>query len=115
MNEFKTNNQELLSLIDEWEPKLLTLSEDIITIRQNSQNRTIKQIIGHMIDSASNNTHRIVHMQVFTVKKFSGEPTPSSEVEEIAWITSKNEQKLSLGSIFEHEVIPSLKAQNSID
>jgi hypothetical protein len=24
--------------------------------------RTIKQIVGHMIDSASNNTHRIVHL-----------------------------------------------------
>jgi hypothetical protein len=61
--EFKTNNQTLLSLIDEWEPKLLNLSDDIMTNRKNSQNRTIKQIVGHMIDSASNNTHRIVHMQ----------------------------------------------------
>ncbi|RPH32668.1 MAG: DinB family protein [Bacteroidales bacterium] len=63
MNEFKTNNQELLSLIGEWEPKLLALSDDTITNKQNSQNRTIKQIVGHMIDSASNNTHRIVHLQ----------------------------------------------------
>ncbi len=63
MNEFKKNNQELLSLIDEWEPKLLQLPEDMITKRRNSQNRTIKQIVGHMVDSASNNTHRIIHMQ----------------------------------------------------
>src|SRR5574344_3049926 len=63
MTEFNANNQELLQLIEEWEPRLLTLSEDIITNRRNSQNRTIKQIVGHMIDSASNNTHRIVHMQ----------------------------------------------------
>ncbi len=63
MNEFEKNNQELLSLIDEWEPKLLHLPEDIVAKRQNSQNRTIKQIVGHMIDSASNNTHRIVHLQ----------------------------------------------------
>ena len=63
MNEFKTNNQELLSLIEVWEPKLFAISEDILTTRKNSQNRTIKQIVGHMIDSASNNTHRIVHLQ----------------------------------------------------
>lgn len=63
MNEFKTNNQELLSLIEVWEPKLSAISEDILTTRKNSQNRTIKQIVGHMIDSASNNTHRIVHLQ----------------------------------------------------
>lgn len=63
MNDFKVNNQELLSLIEEWEPRLLALSENVITTRRNSQNRTIKQIVGHMVDSASNNTHRIVHLQ----------------------------------------------------
>ena len=63
MKEFNESNKELLLLIDEWEPKLTTLSKDIISNRFNSQNRTIKQIVGRMIDSASNNTHRIVHMQ----------------------------------------------------
>ncbi len=63
MKEFKANNQELFSLIEEWEPRLLNLSEEMITTRFNSQNRTIKQIVGHMIDSASNNTHRTVHLQ----------------------------------------------------
>jgi len=32
-------------------------------ITENHQNRNIKQIVGHMIDSASNNTHRIIHLQ----------------------------------------------------
>lgn len=63
MNEFYANNQDLLRLINEWEPKLSALSKDIITNRRNGQNRTIKQIVGHMIDSASNNIHRIVHLQ----------------------------------------------------
>lgn len=63
MDEFTKNNLELLTLINEWEPELLNLSAEIISERQNSQNRTIKQIVGHMIDSASNNTHRIVHLQ----------------------------------------------------
>jgi len=63
MNEFTANNQELLHLVDVWEPKLLALSEDVIANRRNSQNRTIKEIVGHMIDSASNNTHRIIHLQ----------------------------------------------------
>jgi hypothetical protein len=63
MNEFNANNQELLQLISEWEPLLMNLSEYIITNRRNSQNRTIKQIVGHMVDSASNNTHRIIHLQ----------------------------------------------------
>jgi uncharacterized damage-inducible protein DinB len=63
MDEFNKNNQEMLKLIEEWEPKLKKLSQDIISERRNSQNRTIKQIVGHMVDSASNNIHRIVHLQ----------------------------------------------------
>jgi len=63
MNEFITNNQALLDLIEIWEPKLSALSENAVTVRRNSQNRNIKQIVGHLVDSASNNTHRIVHLQ----------------------------------------------------
>lgn len=63
MNEFERNNQELLSLVEEWELKLLSLSEEVLTKKENSQHRTIKQIVGHMIDSATNNIHRIVHLQ----------------------------------------------------
>ena len=63
MNEFEAINQELLRLIDEWEPILSRLPEDVLKERRNRQNRTVKQILGHMIDSASNNTHRIIHLQ----------------------------------------------------
>ncbi len=31
--------------------------------RKNSQHRTIRQILGHLADSASNNLHRIIHLQ----------------------------------------------------
>lgn len=61
--EFEPTVKGIQSLIDEWEPKLLALKDDVITKKRNSQNRTIKGIAGHMIDSASNNTHRIVHLQ----------------------------------------------------
>ncbi len=67
MQKFQNNNQELLRLIEIWEPKLIQLTEEIITNRRNSQSRTIKQIIGHMIDSASNNTHRIIICNIRTV------------------------------------------------
>ncbi len=63
MNEFRTNNQELLDLIEIWEPRFLALSENDVTVRRNHQKRNIKQIVGHLVDSASNNTHRIVHLQ----------------------------------------------------
>jgi hypothetical protein len=63
MNEFKKNNEELLGLLEEWVPKLLALPEDTLSKRRNRQGRSIKQIVGHMVDSASNNIHRIVHLQ----------------------------------------------------
>lgn len=63
MIEFELNNKELLRLVNEWELRLLNLPEEVIGNRRNIQNRTIKQIVGHMVDSASNNTHRIIHLQ----------------------------------------------------
>jgi hypothetical protein len=63
MKEFDPVCNEIIALVNEWEPILGKLSEDIISKRRNSQNRSIKQILGHIIDSASNNTHRIVHLQ----------------------------------------------------
>jgi len=63
MNEFAEISRELVKLIDEWEPILSHLPDEILTERRNRQNRTIKQILGHLIDSASNNTHRIIHLQ----------------------------------------------------
>ncbi|MBK5722944.1 DinB family protein [Dysgonomonas sp. Marseille-P4677] len=62
-NSFESNNQDLINLLNEWEVKLLALPIEVITLRNNKQQRTIKQIVGHLIDSASNNTHRIVHLQ----------------------------------------------------
>jgi hypothetical protein len=63
IKEFEPITNEIISLIDIWEIKLLRLPASVITDRRNSQNRTIKQILGHLIDSASNNTHRIIHLQ----------------------------------------------------
>jgi len=63
IKEFEPVVQGLLQLVPEWESRLSVLPNEVITERRNGQNRTIKQIVGHMIDSASNNTHRIVHLQ----------------------------------------------------
>lgn len=54
---------EITSIIESWEPKLLELNDLILNSGRNSQNRTIKQILGHLIDSTSNNTHRVIHLQ----------------------------------------------------
>jgi hypothetical protein len=63
IKEFEPVVQEVLALVGEWELKLSAMPADMISNRRNSQGRTIKQILGHLIDSASNNNHRIVHLQ----------------------------------------------------
>jgi len=60
--EFQQISEDLSRLISAWEAKLAALPEGTITNRKNSQNRSIRQIVGHMVDSATNNTHRLVHM-----------------------------------------------------
>lgn len=56
-----------------------------------------------------------LQLDAFIIKKWTGEITPDNEIEEIVWIESTNKQKIKLGSIFESEILPKLKAQNLID
>ena len=60
---FSNLTEDLRHSIGEWEKKLLNLDEKVFSSIANQQGRTIKQIIGHLIDSASNNHQRIVRLQ----------------------------------------------------
>lgn len=44
-------------------PLLLSLTEEQVSVKRNSQNRTVKMLVGHLIDSASNNHQRMVRLQ----------------------------------------------------
>jgi predicted protein tyrosine phosphatase len=61
---------EIERTVREWEPRLLALPEDVITQRRNHQNRTVKQLLGHLVDSASNNHQRMVRLQYNTELSF---------------------------------------------
>jgi hypothetical protein len=63
MTDTSSIKNEIQALVGYWEKRLVSLPEETITRRRNSQNRTVKMILGHLIDSASNNIHRIVHLQ----------------------------------------------------
>lgn len=53
-----------IAKVIETEERLLNdLPVEVITQTKNRQNRTIKQILGHLIDSASNNHQRMVRLQ----------------------------------------------------
>jgi mutator protein MutT len=66
------------------------------------------QPFGTFMAPASGDESTLLRMDVFRVGAWQGEPHPSCEVEEIAWITSADEVRL--GSIFAHEVVPRLRA-----
>ncbi len=61
--EFTNVTTALLRGVAKWETRLMNLKDTSLFEKQNDQNRTIKQILGHMVDSASNNLHRIIHLQ----------------------------------------------------
>lgn len=58
---------------------------------------------------------KTVTMELFIVKSWEGEPTPDHEVEQLLWIDTSWIGRIKIGSIFEHDVIPSLKASGLID
>ena len=62
-NKFTHITNGVAKVIETEESLLTSLPVEVITQRRNKQNRTIKQILGHLIDSASNNHQRIVRLQ----------------------------------------------------
>jgi hypothetical protein len=64
--EFSKITNGIVEIIESWELKLINLPIETITLKRNNQNRTIKQILGHLIDSASNNHQRMIRLQYNT-------------------------------------------------
>lgn len=62
-NNFTHITDGIAQVIETEEKLLSSLFTEVITHRRNKQNRTIKQILGHLIDSASNNHQRMVRLQ----------------------------------------------------
>ena len=60
---FQSIVRELGELTALWESRLKGLPPETISRNRNNQGRSIRQIVGHMVDSATNNTHRIIHLQ----------------------------------------------------
>ena len=56
--------EELAAIVDHTEPKLLTISEQAASEAVTEGKWSPKEIIGHLIDSASNNHQRFVRLQL---------------------------------------------------
>jgi 8-oxo-dGTP diphosphatase len=71
------------------------------------------EVLGTFTAQAAGKEDKTLRMDVFIVHDFNGEIQPSSEVEEIRWINTETDD-ISVGSIFEHEVMPLLKQRDLI-
>lgn len=85
INRIKEASLRIVQLLTDWENRLLHLSEEQISLKRNTQNRNVKQILGHLIDSAVNNHHRIVRLQYQKRLSF-----PDYQPDNDSWIHIQN-------------------------
>lgn len=80
-------SEQIKELIEEWYQRLIKLSENDISGKKNFQNRTVREIMGHLIDSASNNHQRITRLQYNSKLDF-----PDYRQDNDQWIKIQNFQ-----------------------
>ena len=73
--------------INTWEQKLIELPDEILSNHRNQQNRTIKQILGHLVDSAANNHQRMIRLQYHQQLEF-----PDYQQDNDLWIAIQDYQ-----------------------
>lgn len=78
-------------------------------------NKDDLEAFGTFYAQASGQESKTIRMDVFVVKRWKGEITPDTEIEEARWINSQDAEEITLGSIFHHEIIPRIKKQGFID
>lgn len=64
---------------------------------------------------ASEQEDKTFRMDTFTVKQWTGDIQPDNEIEEIRWVNTIEANDLLIASVFHHEILPRLKAQDLID
>lgn len=79
-SQFLDITENIITIINREEPILRELSEEVITTCFNKQHRSIKMLIGHLIDSASNNHQRMVRLQY---APRCGHSMPNTEIHEL--------------------------------
>jgi len=86
----------ITQIIEVWEPKLTSLNKEVLTERRNKQNRNVMQILGHLVDSASNNHQRMVRLQYNKELVF-----PDYRQDNDLWITIQNYQESNWNNLIQ--------------
>ena len=94
--DFSNVTNGILRYITAWEQKLIELPIETITQNRNKQNRTIKQILGHLIDSAANNHQRMVRLQYNDKLTF-----PDYQQDNDLWIVLQDYQNADWNTIIQ--------------
>ena len=94
--DFSNVTNGILRDIATWEQKLIKLPVETITQNRNKQNRTIKQILGHLIDSAANNHQRMVRLQYNDKLTF-----PDYQQDNDLWIVLQDYQNADWNTIIQ--------------
>jgi hypothetical protein len=87
MNEFKQTGAEILQTIYDWELRLKVLTDEKLNSKPIN-GWSIKEILGHLIDSATNNIHRVIHLQYQPIPLVF--PNYGSEGNNSNWIKIQN-------------------------
>jgi hypothetical protein len=98
----RSNNhsQSLLKVIEQTTPKLLSVSGDTLNSKPAGMNWTRKEILGHLIDSASNNHHRFIRIQFESTPFQIVSYVQNEWVEKNAYQTQKKEILISLWNAY---------------
>lgn len=99
--------------IDKWEQKLINLPVETITQKRNKQNRTIKQILGHLIDSAANNHQRMIRLQYNAKLVF-----PDYQQDNDLWIALQdyqNEDWFTIIQLWKYYILHMIQVIKSVD
>jgi len=100
--------------LEEGEDDLMALARELREEQSVEIDPDSTELLGEFkAIAAGDNQERSIRMGVYIVNRYEGNLTPSSEIEENAWVNSQT--TLPLGSIFEHDVIPALVKRNLID
>ena len=84
--------QQLREILERTKPRLLALSEQHVADKPYPDKWSLKEILGHLIDSASTNHQRIVRMQQFPdIGKFA--------YDQEHWVTSQHYQGEQWGDV----------------
>lgn len=116
---------ELLLVVENTAAKLAAISEDTSQKARVEGEWSVKQVLGHLIDSAANNHHRFVRAQLGDNLVFDGYKQEDwirvQRYDEVAWMDLVNlwrAYNLHLAHVIEHipdEVLTRQRSAHSLD